>query len=242
MWQKIGRVLIASGSREGFLRNRALSEKIGPEISGWVRDGNEALRRSADMPVDVVLTDMALPVLDGAALAERMSTANMAVHPGVIVIRRGAIPEVLVRRIHAAGGCVTEDSADMFAAALEAVRPENRESPKEIAEKCAVLLNRLGVPEHDGRRYLEYAILLAHRDRRLADSLTGTLYPTVGKKFAVTARQAERAMRHVIEKAWQSGAADEQYALFRGTIDEERGKPTCGEAIALLADILRLEG
>ena len=50
------------------------------------------------------------------------------------------------------------------------------------------------------------------------------------------------AMRHAIDVAWRTGEIEQQQAIFGDTIDARRGKPTCGEMIALLADILRWEG
>jgi hypothetical protein len=46
----------------------------------------------------------------------------------------------------------------------------------------------------------------------------------------------------VIEVAWRTGEIDEQARIFGDTIDARRGRPTCGEMIAQLADILRWEG
>ena len=40
----------------------------------------------------------------------------------------------------------------------------------------------------------------------------------------------------------QRGDAQMQYELFLNTIDDKRAKPTNTEMIALIADILRLEG
>ena len=57
----------------------------------------------------------------------------------------------------------------------------------------------------------------------------------------VSARKVEQSMRYAIELAWKRGRIDEQYRIVRGTIDAQRGKPTCGEMIAQLADILRME-
>jgi len=241
MARESARVLIASAGAEGYARSRALSEAAGLEALGRAADGESALSMLADVSADILLTDMYLPILDGAALAERVCEANLTVHPGVIVIRTGQMPEVLVRRVTDAGGQVIDASGEALRRAAEAVRPENRPCPRAVSRRLSRTLDRLDVPEHPGRRYLEDAILRTYMDRRMADSMTGRLYPMVAAHFGVTARQAESAMRHVIERAWRGGAADAQYALFRGTIDAERGKPTCGEMVTQLADILRLE-
>ena len=59
---------------------------------------------------------------------------------------------------------------------------------------------------------------------------------------ARTQEQAERAMRYAIDAAWRTGQIDNQHRIFGDTIDARRGKPTCGEMIAQLAEELRWEG
>ncbi len=117
----------------------------------------------------------------------------------------------------------------------------NRRLPEAFRKRRDELLDRLGVVGHEGRAYLETAVGYAWLDARLSRSLTTALYPLVGRRHGVSARKVEQSMRYAIELAWKRGRIDEQYSIFRGTIDAQRGKPTCGEMIAQLADILRME-
>ena len=73
-------------------------------------------------------------------------------------------------------------------------------------------------------------------------ALRAALYPAIARSTGLTAEQVERAIRHVIDGAFRSGAIEEQHKIFGDTIDARRGKPTSGEMIAQLADILRWEG
>ena len=125
---------------------------------------------------------------------------------------------------------------------LCAKREGARRVPEKTAARLEQLLTRLGLPNREGRAFLNKAILCAWQDGRLLQALTKRLYPMVAECFGVDAKKVERDMRRTIEYAWKYGAIDEQYAIFGGTIDAQRGKPTCGEMIAQLADILRLEG
>ena len=72
--------------------------------------------------------------------------------------------------------------------------------------------------------------------------MTARLYPVIGMRCGVNARRVERAMSHVIDLAWAGGDIDRQYGIFQNTIDAQRGKPTCGEMIAQLAELTRMEG
>ena len=54
--------------------------------------------------------------------------------------------------------------------------------------------------------------------------------------------EGANTLRHVIDAAWRTGEIEQQHRLFGDTIDARRGKPTCGEMIAQLAEELRWEG
>jgi two-component system response regulator (stage 0 sporulation protein A) len=78
-------------------------------------------------------------------------------------------------------------------------------------------------------------------DNELINSVTKILYPTVAKKYQTTSSRVERAIRHAIEVAWDRGDIDTLNAYFGYTIQNERGKPTNSEFIAMIADNLRLK-
>ena len=78
-------------------------------------------------------------------------------------------------------------------------------------------------------------------DNELINSVTKILYPTVAKKYQTTSSRVERAIRHAIEVAWDRGDIDTLNSYFGYTIQNERGKPTNSEFIAMIADNLRLK-
>src|SRR5689334_16351820 len=63
---------------------RALLESDGFEIVGEASDGESALRAAAALRPDVVLLDIALPDLDGFAVAERLRASPSA--PAVVLV------------------------------------------------------------------------------------------------------------------------------------------------------------
>ena len=77
-------------------------------------------------------------------------------------------------------------------------------------------------------------------DSELINAVTKILYPTVAKKYQTTSSRVERAIRHAIEVAWDRGDLDTLNAYFGYTIQNQRGKPTNSEFIAMIADNLRL--
>ena len=71
--------------------------------------------------------------------------------------------------------------------------------------------------------------------------MTKILYPTVAKKYQTTTSRVERAIRHAIEVAWDRGDVDTLNSYFGYTVQNNRGKPTNSEFIAMIADHLRLK-
>ena len=63
----------------------------------------------------------------------------------------------------------------------------------------------------------------------------------MAKKYATTTSRVERAIRHAIEVAWDRGDVDTLNSYFGYTIQNNRGKPTNSEFIAMIADNLRLK-
>ena len=83
--------------------------------------------------------------------------------------------------------------------------------------------------------------MMTIENSELINSVTKILYPTVAKKYQTTSSRVERAIRHAIEVAWDRGDLDTLNAYFGYTIQNERGKPTNSEFIAMIADNLRLK-
>lgn len=112
----------------------------------------------------------------------------------------------------------------------------------DIETQVTQIIHQIGVPAHiKGYQYLRTAILLTVKDSDIINSVTKVLYPSVAKKYATTTSRVERAIRHAIEVAWDRGDVDTLNAYFGYTIQNNRGKPTNSEFIAMIADNLRLK-
>ena len=126
------------------------------------------------------------------------------------------------------------------------IHAENHEiasalSQNDLEVLVTEILHQVGVPAHiKGYHYLREAILLSIFHDDMMNSVTKQLYPGVAKKFSTTASRVERAIRHAIEVAWDRGDLDVLNSYFGFTIQNERGKPTNSEFIAMISDKLRL--
>jgi two-component system response regulator (stage 0 sporulation protein A) len=130
--------------------------------------------------------------------------------------------------------------ADKTRRRIPAKVPNREES--DLEAQVTKIIHQIGVPAHiKGYQYLRTAILLTIQDSDIINSVTKVLYPSVAKKYATTTSRVERAIRHAIEVAWDRGDVDTLNSYFGYTIQNNRGKPTNSEFIAMIADNLRLK-
>lgn len=205
-----------------------------------VFDGKSALRAALFHRPDVVVADAVMPGLDGAGLVARLLSAHLTVRPAVLIAAYPGMAPPMEADPSARVIAKPISGAELREALAE-TSVERRPLTARARVGLEAILGRLGVPEHPGRDYLMEAAYLAYCDGRMTSRLTKSLYPMVAGRFLVKPPAVERAMRHVIERAWASGNIEEQYGIFKGTIDAARGKPTCGGMIAQLAEMLRME-
>ena len=135
------------------------------------------------------------------------------------------------------------DPASLAEHLLSLSRDRSREErTPDIETQVTKIIHQIGVPAHiKGYQYLRTAILLTIRDSDVINSVTKVLYPTVAKKYQTTTSRVERAIRHAIEVAWDRGDVETLNSYFGYTIQNDRGKPTNSEFIAMIADNLRLK-
>ena len=118
-----------------------------------------------------------------------------------------------------------------------------KEAPEDnLEDRVTNMIHEIGIPAHiKGYQYLRTAILLTIKDSDIINSVTKILYHSVAKQYQTTTSRVERAIRHAIEVAWDRGDVDTLNSYFGYTIQNNRGKPTNSEFIAMIADNLRLQ-
>ena len=107
-------------------------------------------------------------------------------------------------------------------------------------EEIRRILLELGSPDHlVGHPYVIRAIQLVMSDRLYINSITFGLYPQLAVIFDTTASRVERAIRHLIEVTWARGDWDTLTRYFGNTVSAEKGKPTNGEFIARMSNVVK---
>ena len=138
--------------------------------------------------------------------------------------------------------CVAENDADR-----ERIREEIRcyllkrkKERMDPEQEIRRILLELGAPDHlVGHPYVIRAILLVMEDRLYINNITFGLYPQLAVEFDTTPARVERAIRHLIEVTWSRGDMGVLNKYFGNTVSASRGKPTNGEFIARMANVVR---
>ncbi len=245
------RVLIADDSSDF---RRELSEALGKEkdieVVGICEDGNEAVRKTAEMLPDVLVISSLLSEIDGLGVVEMINNKELEKKPMVFMTSQFS-NDKLAYSASALGVSYFMVKPFKISALTERIRTfadEDSEkaslpvSQDSIELMITSVIHEIGVPAHiKGYHYLRDAILLAVNNIDIINAVTKVLYPTVAKKFSTTPSRVERAIRHAIETAWTRGDIDTLNKFFGYTVSNTKGKPTNSEFIAMIADKLILE-
>ena len=219
-------------------------------------NGEEALIKIGRYHPDVAIIDVWLSKLDGIGVLRNCRSLNFAPDkkPAFIVVSMVSNQNVFIEAAHAGAElCLLKpynmeslcEHINSLAKSREAVavNPDSAEDKTpDIETQVTKIIHQIGVPAHiKGYQYLRTAILLTVNDSDIINSVTKILYPSVAKKYQTTTSRVERAIRHAIEVAWDRGDVDTLNSYFGYTIQNNRGKPTNSEFIAMIADNLRLK-
>lgn len=235
---------VLAGLPDGDAAAASALAEAGCDVIGRAAGGASALALVRDTEPDLVLADAVLPGMDGVEFVRRARRLKLNLHPAILLMR---LPGLLLPgedQLAALGAAAIgkPPTAEAILGAFAQLDARPMPLPADKAARLAGLLDALGVPEHPGRTCLMHAVALAWGDRRRLRAMKDGLYPTAGRLSGMAPAQAERAIRYVIDAAWRTGSMEQQQKIFGDTIDARRGRPTCGEMIAQLADILRWEG
>lgn len=100
------------------------------------------------------------------------------------------------------------------------------------------ILLDIGAPSHlIGYRHILMAVKLLMEDPKM--SITRKLYPCIAEAFDSTASRVERAIRYVIEVAWDRGDLDVLNHYFGNTVSSLKGKPTNSHFLIQMAYVVQ---
>ena len=223
-------------------------------------NGEDALAKIGRIHPDVVIIDIWMSKVDGLSVVRSAKSLSYGNDKPPVIIMTSPISNqnIFVQALQAGAELclikpINQSNLIEYVDSMlknrkqksEAIQSEKSNQPDNIPDieaQVTRIIHQIGVPAHiKGYQYLRTAILLTVKDSDVINSVTKVLYPSVAKKYQTTTSRVERAIRHAIEVAWDRGDVDTLNSYFGYTIQNNRGKPTNSEFIAMIADNLRLK-
>ncbi len=248
------KILIADENSEFRKSCRSNLTGLGYRVIEEASNGEEALYKIDKCHPDVVLCDVWLSRLDSTQVIKGTQLLELAPDQiPVFIVYSVVNNQNMFAEASEAGAdfCMLRPfdykQLDERIRRLYTVRAVGRrvsvkEKGPDIETQVTKVIHQIGVPAHiKGYQYLRTAIMLTIEDNDIINSVTKILYPSVAKKYQTTSSRVERAIRHAIEVAWDRGDIEILNSYFGYTVQNNRGKPTNSEFIAMIADNLRLK-
>ena len=237
------------------------------EIQFIANDGMEALEymESGKIP-DVLVLDMIMPHLDGFGVLEGLNDLNLTAYPRIIMTSAVGQDSIIQKAMNMGAQyyLVKPVNLGMLVKRINQLDENNlmlyvrqQDNPANLRKSIVLrdslsnndlevditnVIHEVGVPAHiKGYQFLRDAITLVVNRPEILGCITKELYPTIAMMNNTTPSRVERAIRHAIELAWNRGRVETLENLFGYTVQQNKGKPTNSEFIAIIADKLRLE-
>ena len=218
------------------------------------KSGTQLLEKIKSEKPDVVLADIFMQNLDILGVLDAIHKTDAASRPMVMAMSSFDNPRLEKETLEAGASYYFLKPFDINTMAERIIRlsgwrneispvvvKDNVVTDPELELMVTEIIHQIGVPAHiKGYHYLREAIILSVKNSEIINSVTKLLYPTVAKHHGTTSSRVERAIRHAIEVAWDRGDIDVLNSYFGYTIQNDRGKPTNSEFIAMISDKLRL--
>ncbi len=248
------KVIIADNTADFGLQCQKVLSSYGMKVTLSEKDGLKLIEKLKDTKPDVVLADLFMPNLDAIGVLHHIKEMPEKERPIVMIVSSYENSQ-LEREAMKAGAayffirpfdmCTLAERIINFSGWRNEVAPvvanDNVLTDMDLEVMVTEIIHQIGVPAHiKGYHYLREAIIISIKNDDYINSVTKLLYPTVAKKFVTTSSRVERAIRHAIEVAWDRGDLDVLNSVFGYTINNDRGKPTNSEFIAMIADKIRL--
>lgn len=249
------KIVIADDSTELGLSCAKVLKSYGMDVILSEKDGLKLLNKIKAEKPDVILADVFMPNLDILGVLAGIKDIDRMDRPMVMAMSSFDNQRLEKETLDAGASYYFLKPFDINTMAERIIQlsgwkneiapivvKDNVITDPELELMVTEIIHQIGVPAHiKGYHYLREAIILSIKNSDIINSVTKLLYPTVAKNHSTTSSRVERAIRHAIEVAWDRGDIDVLNSYFGYTIQNDRGKPTNSEFIAMISDKLRLK-
>lgn len=238
------------------------------EMIGMTGSADEGVRMVSERLPDVVIMDLELEEGDGIDAISRIRKLDLPFNPYILVTTNTTSHATLqMVRDSGADFVVTKQTRGygpkQVTNFILRTKKYLRKTPtyhQEVAQKPAVtvvspdayrekLVNRIKtemsyislMPGKQGYRLIIDAVLIAIDRPNDILMVTKDIYPKLARKYDITSKNVERAIRSAIESAWNHAGEEALRKHCPELINSTKDKPTNKEFIYYLADKVRSE-
>jgi len=234
------------------------------EVVGVTSNGKDMVELIRKEKPDAIIVDLIMPTADGLDVLRSVQSFGKSYNPKIVMLSAVGGEKFTKKAVELGADYYFVKPVDLddFAAKFQDVfnsedtsstssglsfdvpfeKNETQPTNKNYHLLITSMLHEIGVPAHiKGYTYMRDAIKLIIDEPEMLGGITKELYPTIAKKYSTTPSRVERAIRHAIEVAWARGRVETIDLIFGYTIDQNKGKPTNSEFIAMIADKIRLQ-
>ena len=220
-------------------------EANGAKIAAVAANGKEALEKCEELRPQGLVCSAFLPVYNADDLS--LLTERRCPYP-LVKLGIGDVPSrAVAARFFECGGdfffvlpmdfrYVLYRMEALFAQKSGA--PSGEESAS-FRRTVSVLRRMKMLPSYKGFEYIPAAVELILKRPAFLEQTVRELYPAVARRFGTTAAGVERCIRTALELTMERGDADYIYSKFGHAVNEESGKISNKEFLALLADFAK---
>jgi sporulation transcriptional activator spo0A len=215
-------------------------------------NAEDALAFLANQEPDAALVDMLMPGVDGAEFMMQCRERKLGEHTKFIALSSLTSEEV-IKLTQALGMAYfiamptpPERICRTVIRLLGVLREDGTAKQQKKTEKhCDIdceriitnYLHIIGISPHvSGYRFLKVAIEYCVENYGRRISVTTEVYPEVARICKSTPKRVERNIRTAIDRAWFRGNIEMQHKMFGYTVNDNKGRPTNKECIAMLTD------
>lgn len=218
------------------------------ELVGITCNGQDAISLIREKEPDVMLLDVVMPAGGGLDVLSSFRGDSTIKTKFIMVsaigdekITKDAFAmgaTYYIMKPFKAGNVIRRIKNIMREPETEEIKVKKQELDKIITNSLVTL----GVPAQlNGYKYLRVAIRMVVEDPKVVSAVTKKIYPVIADMYGASAPSVERAIRHAVEVSWNRGNVQEIDRMFGYTINQEKGKPTNSEYIAMIADHIRMD-
>lgn len=246
---KFSRTLIVEQNREYVVQLREILQDHINDVE-FAFDGKEAIRIYDEYHPDLVLVEAILPKYDGFALLERIQSDDIVkimltcINEPLIIKKAFALKADYVFVKPYEGNVIIErlNEIVVFKQSNKKWNFGVSDRPP-LQNRIANMLKKLGIPAKMlGYRYIKEALVIMCEENPDATSTNyRKLYREISQRCATKEKCVERNIRHAIETAANRGDPEILLRYFGYSMNSEKGKPTNGEFLSALMELLNLE-